>query len=142
MMTYRPIKLLKILLKENASPVGLGLSAGVGIFLGTLPLISTHTLAIIYVTIRLRLNKIMALAIQNLCIPPFVPVACIELGYYMRHGRWLTDVSMDVIFKQFHDRLWEWLLGSLIIAPILAVIVGMSVFFTAKALQNRIASNH
>ncbi len=136
-MTYRPVKLLKMLLKENASPAGLGLSAGVGIFLGVLPLIYTHTLAIIYVTIRLRLNKIMALAIQHLCIPPFVPVACIELGYYMRYGHWLTDVSMEVIFKQFPDRLLEWLLGSLIIAPILAVIVGISVFFTAKALQSK-----
>ena len=133
-----PLKLLKMLLKDNASPSGLAISASVGILLAVLPLISIHTLVIIYVTARLHLNKVMAIIMQNLCIPPFVPVACIELGYYMRHGRWLTDVSMDVIFKQFPDRLWEWLLGSLIIAPVLAIIVGISVFFTAKALQNRI----
>jgi len=130
-----PVKLLKMLLKENANPVGLAISAGVGIFLAVLPLISIHTLAIIYVTARLHLNKVMAVTIQHLCIPPLVPAVCIELGYYMRHGRWLTDVSIDVIFKQFPDRLFEWLLGSLIVAPVLAVIVGISVFFTAKALQ-------
>lgn len=130
-----PVKLLKILLKEDANPTGLAISAGVGIFIAVLPIISLHTLMIIYVTSRLHLNKVMAVTIQNLCIPPFVPAVCIELGYYMRHGRWLTDVSIDVIFKQFPDRLWEWLLGSLIIAPVFAVIIGISVFFTAKALQ-------
>jgi len=134
-MLRHPIKLLKMLLKENANPTGLAISAGVGIFIAVLPIISIHTLVIIYVTSRLHLNKVMAVTIQNLCIPPFVPAVCIELGYYMRHGHWLTDVSMDVIFKQFPDRLWEWLLGSLIVAPVLAVIVGISVFFTAKALQ-------
>ena len=132
-----PVKLLKMLLKENADPTGLAISAGVGIFIAVLPIISIHTLTIIYVTSRLHLNKVMAVTIQNLCIPPFVPAVCIELGYYMRHGHWLTDVSMDVVFKQFPDRLWEWLLGSLIVAPVLAVIIGTSVFFTAKALRSR-----
>ena len=141
-MLRSPLKLLKMLLKENASSSGLAISAGVGILLAVLPLISIHTLVIIYVTARLHLNKVMAVTIQNLCIPPFVPAVCIELGYYMRHGHWLTDVSMDVIFKQFPDRLLEWLLGSLIVAPVLAVIVGISVFFTAKALRNKTASNH
>jgi len=136
-MLRHPVKLLKMLLKENTSPSGLAISASVGILLAVLPLISIHTLAIIYVTTRLHLNKVMALTIQHLCIPPFIPVACIELGYYMRHGRWLTDISMDVIFKQFPDRLWEWLLGSLIVAPVFAVIVGISVFFTAKALRSK-----
>ncbi|MDO9464144.1 MAG: DUF2062 domain-containing protein [bacterium] len=136
-MLRHPVKLLKMLLKENASSSGLAVSAGVGIFLAVLPLISIHTLVIIYVTARLHLNKAMAITIQNLCIPPFVPAVCIELGYYMRHGRWLTNVSMDVIFKQFPDRLLEWLLGSLIVAPVLAIVIGISVFFTAKTLQNR-----
>ena len=79
----------------------------------------------------------MAVTIQNLCVPPFVPALCIGLGYYMRHGYPLTDFSMNIVFKQFRERLFEWLLGSLIVAPVLAVIVGISVFFTAKALQNR-----
>jgi len=133
-----PFKVLKFLLKENATPIGLAASAGVGIFLAVLPLLSIHTLVIIYVTTRLHLNKVMAVSIQNLCIPPFVPVACIELGYYMRHGRWLTDVSLNVVFGQFAERIWEWLIGSLIVAPILAIIVGVIVYIFSKLLQNTI----
>ncbi|MCK5494656.1 MAG: DUF2062 domain-containing protein, partial [Candidatus Omnitrophica bacterium] len=133
-----PFKVLKFLLKENATPIGLAASAAVGIFLAVLPLISIHTIVIIYVTMRLNLNKVMAISIQNLCIPPFVPVACIELGYYMRHGRWLTEVSFHTIFGQFSTRLWEWLLGSLIIAPILSIVVGIVVYIISKLLQDRV----
>jgi hypothetical protein len=83
----------------------------------------------------LQLNKVMAVSIQNLCMPPFVPMICIEVGYRMRHGRWLTDFSATVIFGEAHHRLFEWLLGSLVVAPIAAVVVGGVVFAGAWALQ-------
>jgi uncharacterized protein (DUF2062 family) len=132
-----PIKLIKTLLKENASPFGLAISASVGIFLGVLPLVSIHILAVLYVTSRLHLNKIMALSIQNLCMPPFVPVACIELGHFMLYRKWLTDVSWKAFFGSIPQRIWEWLLGSLIFAPLLALIIGIIIYFTAQAIQRR-----
>ena len=137
---FHPAKVLKALLRENATPAGLAVSAGVGIFLAVLPLLSVHTLVIIYVTTRLHLNKVMAVCIQNLCIPPFVPVACVELGYYMRHGRWLTDVSLQTVFGQLPDRIFEWLLGSLIVAPVMAVVVGIIVFYLSRRLQKKEAT--
>ena len=137
-MLRHPLRLLKTLLQENATPGGLAISAAVGTFLAVLPLISIHTLVIIYVATRLHLNKVMAVNIQHLCMPPFVPLACIEIGYYMRNGRWLTEISMNSVFGQLTDRLFEWLLGSLIIAPAAAVMVGGSVFLSALALQKRV----
>ncbi len=136
-MFNHPLKALKYLLKENASPGGLAAAAAVGIILAVLPLIAVHTLAIIYVTSRLHLNKVMAVNIQHLCMPPFVPVLCIEIGHYMRHGRWLTEVSVDIIFYHALDRIWEWFLGSLIVAPILAALIGFIVYVLAKFLQRR-----
>jgi uncharacterized protein (DUF2062 family) len=130
-----PIKMLKELLKENATPGLLAASAGVGTFLAVLPLISVHTLVILYVATRLQLNRVMAVSIQNLCMPPFVPMICIEVGYHMRYGRWLTDFSPTVIFGELHHRLFEWLLGSLVVAPVAAVLVGGVVFLGAWALQ-------
>jgi glycosyltransferase involved in cell wall biosynthesis len=136
-----PIKFMKTLLNENATPGVLALSAAVGTFLGVLPLISVHTLVIIYVSTRLHLNKVMALAIQNLCMPPLVPAICVELGYYMRHGKWLTEISFHTIFKQLPQRLLDWVLGSLIVAPVLAVIVGIIVYIISRALRKR-TGNH
>ena len=136
-MLLHPIRLLRGLLEENATPGLLGMSAAVGTFLATLPLISLHTVVIIYVATRLRLNRVMAVAVQNLCMPPFVPMICIELGYRMRYGQWLTDFSTKTLVGELHQRLFEWLIGSLVVAPVAAVLVGGSVFLGARAIQSR-----
>jgi hypothetical protein len=46
------------------------------------------------------------------------------LGYFLRHGRFLTEVSIKTLGYQGLDRCYEWLLGSLLLAPILALFVG------------------
>ena len=89
----------------------------------------------LYVCIRLNLNKVMALAIQNLYMPPFTPFLCIELGYFMRHGTFLREASLQTIVRELPYRFWEWLLGSLIIAPIAAILSGLITYVTAKRLQ-------
>jgi glycosyltransferase involved in cell wall biosynthesis len=132
-----PREFFQFLLKENSTPQELAASAFVGVTLGVLPLISMHSIAIIYVTARLNLNKIMALVIQNIANPPFVPVLCIELGHYFLHRNFLTQVSIEIVFKQLHMRLFEWLIGSLIVAPVLSVIVAIIVYFLAKIYAKR-----
>jgi glycosyltransferase involved in cell wall biosynthesis len=130
-----PGKVLKMLIQENATPEGLAVSAAVGVFLAVLPLLFVHTIVILYVSLRLNLNKVVSLNVQHIAMPPFVPALCIELGYYLRHGRWLTDLSFATIFAQFSSRLYEWFLGSLIVAPLLAVVIGGVVFIAAAAIR-------
>ena len=134
---FRPRELLTMLLKENAEPAGLGVSAGVGSFLAVLPLPACHIIVILYVTERLHLNKIMALAIQNLYMPPLSPFLCIELGYFLRYGHWLTELSFRTCAQELHLRLWEWLLGSLILAPFWGIVSGFAVWFIASLLNRR-----
>lgn len=131
-----PARFCKLLLMEHASPAELGAAAGVGTFLAALPLLSLHTVAIVYVTTRLHLNRIMAVAIQNLCMPPFVPFVCVEIGYFMRNGRWLREVSRKTLLYEAPQRIWEWFLGALIVAPILAIITGLIVFGLAAVVRN------
>ncbi len=123
------------LLRENATPLLLGISAGVSTFLAILPLVSCHILVILYVCCRLRLNKVMALSIQNLFMPPLTPFLCIELGYYLRHGEFLREISLQTMVFEMHQRFWEWLLGSLIIAPVAAIAVGFIVYAVAKRFR-------
>jgi glycosyltransferase involved in cell wall biosynthesis len=128
-----PGKFIIMLLKENATPEGLAMAAAVGAFFAILPLLFSHTIVILYVAARLNLNKVVAVNVQHFFMPPFVPALCIEAGYFMRHGRWLTDISFATVFSQFSDRLLEWFLGSLIIAPLGAVLMG-TIFFSAATL--------
>jgi len=134
---FHPAAFIKKLLGESASPSGLAASAAVGIILGTLPLLFTHTLAILYVTARLHLNKVMAVSIQNLCNPPFVPFICIEMGYFMRHGKWLTHLPLEAFPGQIPHLLWYWLAGSLAVAPLLGLIAAAMVYIISKALQKK-----
>ena len=132
-----PGRLLKTLLMESATPAELAMSAAVGIFLAVLPLLFVHTIVILYVAARLNLNKIVAVNVQHLCAPPFVPAICIEVGFYLRNGHWLTDISFETVFAQFSDRLIEWLLGSLVIAPVGAVLIGCVTFFASGLIRKR-----
>jgi len=137
-----PLRFIASLLTEYSTPAGLAASAAVGIFLATLPLVSLHTLVILYVTTRLNLNRMMAVTIQNLCMPPLVPAACIELGHYMRHGRWLTEASMNTLVYELPDRILEWFLGSLILAPLGAAVAAAAVYALAQAIQHRRSRGH
>ena len=130
-----PGKVLKMLLIENATPMGLAMSAAIGVFLAVLPLLFVHTLVILYVSLRLNLNKMVALNVQHLAMPPFIPALCIEVGYYLRHGAWLTDLSFKTVFEQFSSRLYEWFLGSLIIGPLTAVLVGGLIYIAAIVIK-------
>jgi glycosyltransferase involved in cell wall biosynthesis len=130
-----PGKVLKMLLLENATPMGLAMSAAIGVFLAVLPLLFMHTLVILYVSLRLNLNKMVALNVQHLAMPPFIPALCIEVGYYLRHGAWLTDLSFKTVFEQFSSRLYEWFLGSLVIGPLTAVLVGGLMYIAAIVIK-------
>jgi uncharacterized protein (DUF2062 family) len=128
---------IKYLLKENTTPGALAMAAATGIFIGTLPIFSFHTVTIIYISIKLRLNKMLSVNMQHLCIPPFVPIACIEIGHYMLHGQWLKTASFKTLFEEIDSRILEWLLGSLILAPVNALVFAAITYIIASAVNSR-----
>ncbi|MCP4345020.1 MAG: DUF2062 domain-containing protein [Desulfobacterales bacterium] len=135
-LLLHPVKFFKMLLKENATPVELAVSAAVGTILAVLPIVGLHTIAIIYVATRLHLNKIMALSIQVLYSPPFVPFVCIEAGHYLRKGCWITEFSLAAFKTNWQNFFYDWLIGSLLMAPFYAVVAFIGVYFTALKIKN------
>ena len=133
----KPGEMMKILLKENSTPLGLAVSAAAGVFIGALPLFSAHTIVIVYVAVRLHLNKIMAVVAQNICMPPVVPVVCIELGHHLLYKKFLTQFSFQTVFKELPIRAWEWFLGSIVVAPALAIFCGVIVYFAATIVKGK-----
>jgi glycosyltransferase involved in cell wall biosynthesis len=125
---FHPIRSLRTLLTGDASPARLATAGAMGVFLGALPLIALHTAAILFASGYFRLNKIAALGASQLCMPPLVPALCIETGYFLRHGRLLTEVSLKTLGYEGLERILEWVLGSLLLGPALAVAVGGLVY--------------
>ena len=134
-LVRHPGKVLRKLVMESATPQGLALSAAVGLFIAVLPIPFFHSVIILFFAMRLNLNKIVALNIQHLAMPPLVPALCIELGYYIRHGRWLTELSFATVFQQFSSRFYEWFIGSLFIAPLAALLAGCAIYLSAAAIK-------
>lgn len=134
-----PIKFLKMLLGENADPAGLAAAAAVGTLLAVLPLLCVHMAVILYVCIRLKLNKVMALAVQNLFMPPVSPFLCIELGHFMRYGHFWTEFTLQNCVNEMHHRLYEWFLGSLLLAPLFAALVWCAVYLIASGIRRRLS---
>jgi uncharacterized protein (DUF2062 family) len=132
-----PLRSLKTLLTENASPKQLAAAAATGIVFGTIPIIPFQTLAIIFAAGYLRLNKVAAVAVSQICCPPFVPALCILAGYYFRHGEFLTEISLKTLGYQGLERLWEWLLGSVVVAPLLSLTVSGLTYLLALGVKRK-----
>ena len=140
---WHPLRSIRMLLTERATPRELGFAVALGVFLGAVPLIACHTLAILIAAALLRLNRVAAVAASQVCMPPLVPALCIEAGYFLRHGRFLTlegaEHLSDASFVQLGymglERLWEWLLGSLVVGPALAIALGLATYATARVIE-------
>ncbi|WP_432821989.1 DUF2062 domain-containing protein [Trichloromonas sp.] len=130
----RPLRSLRVLLTENATPAQLAAAGALGVFLGAVPLIACHTIAILFACGFFRLNKVAAVSASQLCMPPLVPALCIEAGYFMRHGEFLTELSLETLGYQGLERLYEWLLGSLLVGPLLAGLVAALIYGMALSL--------
>jgi uncharacterized protein (DUF2062 family) len=132
-----PIQSLKALLTENTSPKQLAAAGGMGVFWGTVPFIGLQTILILVTSNFFRLNKVAAVSASHLCMPPIVPALCIETGYYMRYGRFLTEISLETMGYQAFERLFEWFLGSLILAPLLSITFGLLIYLSTILIQRR-----
>lgn len=130
------------LLKENATPGELAAAAFTGTYCAVLPLFGLHTPVVLYFATVFRLNKFLAFMIQHpFVLLPVTPFLCIELGYLMRHGAWLTNISLQTVCYEIHYRILEWLLGSLVLAPVFAVLSAVITYFSAAYLQKKIRLN-
>lgn len=133
-----PLRSLRSLLTENVTPAQLAAAGALGVFLGALPILAAHTIAILLVAGFCRLNKVAAVGASQLCMPPIVPGLCIEVGYFMRNGSFLTEISLETLGYQALDRLYEWFLGSLLLGPALAAVVALLIYLIASALSREL----
>jgi uncharacterized protein (DUF2062 family) len=130
-----PWRSLRALLHDSGEPLFLGLAAALGVVLGATPLLGLHTITILASAGYMRLNRPIAVAASQLCMPPLVPALCIETGYVLRHGRLLTELSLQTLGREAPVRLLDWLLGSLLVGPLLGVLIGGVVCVMAASLR-------
>jgi len=133
----KPGAFFRALSREHSTPGQLAAAAWLGIFLGALPIIPFGIATIIYASHKVHLNKLAAVGASNLCVAPFVPLACVEVGHYLLHGTFLRDFTKDTLLYELHHRLLEWLIGSLLIGPLLGAAGAALTYVAVAALRKR-----
>ena len=134
---FHPVLYFKALSREHSTAAQLAAAVWVGIFLGSLPIIPFGIAAIVYASHRLHLNKFAAVGASNLCCAPFVPFLCVELGHYLVHGRFWYQFNRNTLLNEIHQRLWEWLLGALLLGPLLGAAGAFLTYFLVRTLRKR-----
>lgn len=132
-----PLRSLELLLTENATPATLAVACGTGVFLGSMPLVGFQTLTILAVAGYFRLNRVATLGASQLCMPPLVPALCVETGYFLRHGAFLTEISLRTLGREALERFYEWFLGSLVLGPVLAAAAAAAVYAASRILLRK-----
>lgn len=132
---FQPIRFFMALTREHSSAAQLAAAVWVGIFIGSLPIIPFGIVTIVYASHKLHLNKLVAVGASNICCAPFVPLLCIELGHYLLYGKFWYEFNRQTLLTEIHLRLWEWLIGALLIGPLLGAVVALLTYVLVNTFR-------
>lgn len=136
----RPFQSLQRLLAAKNTPADLGRSAALGMGISCLPLPGLQSILLLCCIGPLKLNRLCALAMIPLSWPPFVPALAVFLGYRLRQGHWLTEFSFQTLALEAHQRLVDWFIGSLALAPFLGLVAGICVWTLALLITRSLTT--
>jgi len=120
----------------------LAAAVGVGLFFGILPIWGVQFVAALWVAHRLRLNKVVVGVAANISIPPMIPFiffAALTLGHRLLAGDWMVFQKMSRAdwWATAQAHLWEWFVGSSVLAVLVAGAGMMLTYGVARWCQRR-----
>jgi len=130
-----PLRFIKALLTQNSTPWELAESAFIGATLGMIPLLFFQGMAIMVLTARLRKNRIMALAVQQLYAPPIMPFVAIQVGHFVMRGRLLTEFSWQMFSAEWKHLIVQWIVGGTLLAVPMGLLTAGAVWTAANLLS-------
>ena len=122
--------------REHATPLGLAAAAATGAFIAGMPLPWLQPLLVLYVALRLHLNKPLAVATGLLSLMPQVARWSIALGRHMHPGEWGGWPPLCVLGWPAVS-LAEWFLGSLVLCPLMAIAAAILTYQIARRVRLR-----
>jgi glycosyltransferase involved in cell wall biosynthesis len=134
-------KSLRSFIKEdiigsNDSPKVKSVSLALGVFIGILPIWGFQTITVLFLASALRLNKLLAFAASNISIPPMIPlivISALQIGSIALN----SEIDNDEVhsFIDLKNHLFEYLLGSFILAVFSALLIGIISFVLLKRFE-------
>ncbi|PRD49056.1 DUF2062 domain-containing protein [Sphingobacterium haloxyli] len=132
------------ILGSTDSPVKKALSIGLGVFMGIAPFWGFQTAITITLAVFLRLNKVLAFVFSNISFAPLIPLviyASLVVGSLVYPSS--TTVQLDrVSLETVKSHIWQYIIGSFILAGVMAVLIGSFSYFFIKLYRQKPVSVH
>ncbi len=134
---YYPIRFYAHITRSGESNARLSAAIGLGIFWGIAPVWGYQMILAGVTAHLLRLNKIVAVASSNISIPPMIPF--ILFGSFaaggMILGRPFEVALSEVSFENVAESLWQYLVGSVVLAGAAGVCLWGVSYLLLKLLR-------
>lgn len=125
----------ELFVREPGSSARIGLSAGVGFFMGLSPLWGYQILLTLLACHKLRLSKTVALLSAHISLPPLIPFilyASLVIGRTLlgqEPGQAPTSLEVDA------RDLPAWILGSFALGTVVAVVGGFAIYLLVASAR-------
>ena len=151
---YKPIHLFKNLNKKNiklffqkhfldANESILKKSIGVafGVFMGIIPIWGYQFVSALVFAHFLKLNKAIVGVAANISVPPMIPFllyGSLKTGQLIL-GKDLSDniFNSEITFETIKQHLYEYIIGSMLFAVIMAFLLGSVTYIILKIISNK-----
>src|SRR5699024_7743903 len=114
------------------------LSIAVGVFIGIIPIWGFQTFAALFIAVSFRLNKLLTFAGSHISIPPMIPIivfCAVKIGsFVLKTNHSFGDFSSLENAKNY---LFEYVLGSFILAIFVSFTIGLLTFLFLKIKANK-----
>ncbi|SHI78245.1 hypothetical protein SAMN05443429_104147 [Cruoricaptor ignavus] len=106
------------------------LSVALGTFIAFSPFWGFHSVLAISLAVFFGLNKVLTFTFSNLSLPPLIPfviLASVKIGQQFIPGK--TLLSQNLTLSDIPNHLWQYIVGSLILSAVSAIIFGFLTYF-------------
>lgn len=120
------------------TPIRAALSVAVGLAIGVTPLWGLHWAILLAVCLPLRLDAGVAWIASNVSLPfiaPFITFVEIQLGARLLRGVWPTITLAEVRGVRPVNLVAELVVGTLLLAPVAALVGGLGVYALTSATR-------
>jgi len=157
LLYIKPFSFLKYMKKESMttflkrhvlhtqdSNAKITLSVMFGVFMGIIPIWGYQLITAIALAYLLKLNKFIVIMAANISFPPMIPII-VYVSYLTGNAVLGSNahlaVNSHITFNFLKNNLFQYVIGSLVLAVMLSLLVGLIVFVILKmARRNRMIS--
>ena len=132
-------KIIATLYNPNDSDEVKALSIGFGIFMGIVPIWGFQLAVAIFLSIIFKLNKALVVFTAHISFPPMIPVIIFlsyKAGEYWMGSKVTNMVfSSKISFKTIGEHMEQYIYGSLTLAVVASLTVGLITYALLKLLK-------